>query len=589
MNEEKKEEKKSSDGLVKRILKSQGPKILFLVLMIVDILLIIMRSEEFTPERPTLESENIIGFESVHFQIGILSAFLIVLIIYFFTRLLFVDQSDEFGITTVKSKRALLLLFLIIIFLLQVVILLDVALVNIYILQSLVSLIWMINDIFQIDPSLTSTDYLMYTHIRNNVFAILFALLMVFPLIMSVQIIYRIVKQRVTEENIQEVNEETDDKYYKLIFKYFIGLVIGLGVLMILYMTYLDTANLLPITMIMATIIVISIVLFTIMFIIVEIVSKILKVTSLPNRLVYPTLFLFYILPVLAWSAFDILTVISDGDLSKTIYASHELTDDVRNSTLQLYATTFLYNMTDIVRIIELDFVIVIGIGAVIIGFAEGFSVLSIGKALIKGKRVLRSGQVASTSTSSASAIRLTRLVFLTAWISMVWDKLGEIVNQILAPIDIHIDIDLRISNVFDWVYEIYSTQSNEFLASFALFLLPAVIIINSSLKFFSISLIAEKTKDNAGLFFLLTSSTFILIITQIYSDIVSIEIFESTFLTLLPLSSLSGSDMLLFAVNTFTNLEALSFYAGLFFVLLVAIPKSVFSKKKDDEVEKTQ
>ncbi|MHA2032395.1 MAG: hypothetical protein ACW99Q_23725, partial [Candidatus Kariarchaeaceae archaeon] len=144
----------SKEGIFKRIWNSQGTKIIVFLSVLLILVLIMLVSEDITPSRPTLDADEIIKFDSTHQLLFGLSSALLLILLISFTRLIFFDQREEFGITSYRSWRALWFLLLIISFLISVFILLDVALINIYLNLPLVSGIWKLNKEFDLSSEI---------------------------------------------------------------------------------------------------------------------------------------------------------------------------------------------------------------------------------------------------------------------------------------------------------------------------------------------------------------------------------------------------------------------------------------------------
>ncbi|MHA2170432.1 MAG: hypothetical protein ACXAB7_11115 [Candidatus Kariarchaeaceae archaeon] len=572
----------SKEGIFKRIWNSQGTKIIVFLSVLLILVLIMLVSEDITPSRPTLDADEIIKFDSTHQLLFGLSSALLLILLISFTRLIFFDQREEFGITSYRSWRALWFLLLIISFLISVFILLDVALINIYLNLPLVSGIWKLNKEFDLSSEIpTEVDFLAYTNIRGKLFAICFGFIMIFPVLMFLIILTRVGRGRILRR------DAFDRQFYYSFFKTGVTIILSLASLFIAYITYLEPSSFLDIVAIVAFLSVLAIVLFALFLILLELVRSVFHLTSINLLVVFPLAFLFYILPVIAWSAWDILVVVTDGDLSSTIYDRFPDEPINEDNLPKLYFNTLILNVQSIDRILELDFVIIIGIASLIIGFAEGYSLLSIGRAFIKGKAVLRTGRYATRSASSG-VVRASRFVMLFAWFGMLWDKALELMGFLFEEFNLPFEFALDTPHLFDIAYGVsYDILAeNSILLPFAILILPALIIINSSFKFLSVSLVVDKTKHDTQIFFLLISSTFVLIVTKIFVDISSISIFEEEYIDVLPFKSLTSSSFLAFAINAFSILEAVAFYAGVLFVIFIGIPLAILGKEKDKSGE---
>ena len=74
---------------------------------------IILESAKITPNRPTLEAPDVLGLSSEYLVLVFLTIILFWMLVIFFGRTLFNDQHDEFGVSTVKSRRGIFLLTMI--------------------------------------------------------------------------------------------------------------------------------------------------------------------------------------------------------------------------------------------------------------------------------------------------------------------------------------------------------------------------------------------------------------------------------------------------------------------------------------------
>ena len=100
------EEKPRKSNFLVRLVKSQGMKFLVLTFIITDLMAIMLLSEEITPNRPTMDALDVILFETNHLILFGLSSILLTFLFIIFTRMIFVDQREDFGITSYKSWRA---------------------------------------------------------------------------------------------------------------------------------------------------------------------------------------------------------------------------------------------------------------------------------------------------------------------------------------------------------------------------------------------------------------------------------------------------------------------------------------------------
>jgi hypothetical protein len=104
--------------------------------------------------------------------------------------------------------------------------------------------------------------------------------------------------------------------------------------------------------------------------------------------------------------------------------------------------------------------------------------------------------------------------------------------------------------------------------------LLPIYFILSGGFKFLSVTIITPRIKGSLSVFFLLISTSFVLIISTILGDIYRIPVLE-------PEAPLRGLESILSsAVLAFQYVEALAFYLGFLFGFFWAIRQILFRKK---------
>lgn len=561
------------EKMLYRIIKSQGPKLLFFLAVILILLAIIAFSRRLNPNPDDPNTSNVIGFDAIHIYIMAFGTVFIIALLWFFTKIIFVDNKREFGIDSYKSIRGFWTFVLTADFLIAVYLLLDVALVNTYLSLPLTEAIWYINKYYT-DAQLlaTSTDLLAYANIRNNLFASLYILLLVFPMTMSLALLSRYGRKKMMD--VKKANYQL----YSSLIKFFAILT---GVVAMFVFAYVitqtdESAGLLFIVIVILYGLINAT--FVISIILIEIFRRLFHFLGANVMMVLPIILLFYVLPITVWSAWDAMIIFSNGDVSSTIYAGNTIPE---LTNIALVWQILRLNSTAYLRILELDFALTIGVSALIIGFAEGYSIFSIVKAFLKGRAVTRSGSYVSKSPSSA-VIRITRSFFLFAWFSLLWDKAVEIMQFLAAKFYLPLNFSFDLPKLFDFAYAIsldFITK-NDFFLAIAILIIPSMIIINSSFKFLSVSLVLENINEDDQVYILLISSTFVLIVTKIFSDIAAIDSFQNTFKQLLPLQSIASTPYLAFAIHVFNNLEAVAFYAGVLYVIYMMLRQKRASKK---------
>jgi hypothetical protein len=128
-----------------------------------------------------------------------------------------------------------------------------------------------------------------------------------------------------------------------------------------------------------------------------------------------------------------------------------------------------------------------------------------------------------------------------------------------------------------------YLEQFIPFLQYIPILIIPLYFILAGAFKFLSVTLITPRVKDRISVFFLLISTAFVLIITNILGDLYEIQD-APDFIGLqdAPLRSyFLVTDILSSIVGWFEYIEAIAFYCGLIFGLLWVITR-IYRNRKD-------
>ena len=204
--EEKPSEKKGTTRIPwKEFLRSQFGKLVGTIFILALMVWIINLSAEITPDRKEVYPQDIISRDGfVYIQLMAISSIVFALVIIFFSKLVFFDHKEDFGIESYKSIKSILFLLLTITFISLVFVLLDVALINIYLQSFPVYFIWTLRSEFNFDyPFIDSiplgTDRIAYAEIRGYLFLILFAFMLSFPLAMTIVILTRFGRNQLQE------------------------------------------------------------------------------------------------------------------------------------------------------------------------------------------------------------------------------------------------------------------------------------------------------------------------------------------------------------------------------------------------------
>ncbi len=610
---EKKEvedEKKSFLTKIKRIpwrefIRNQFKKLVGFLIMLIMMLIIISLSNDVSGGSDEINPDNIISSSSNNDLLLIfLSSSLFLIVLAFFTKVVFIDHKFEFGIENWKSQRAFWFFLLTISFILLVYILLDIALVNVYLITGPALVMWSLESAVgsSIPFSIpVDTDRLAYSEIRGLYFTAMYVFILLFPLVMFMVILSRYGRNKISERREQPKTPYTLKRFIKFI------LVIPLELILLSIFAAVNSSSLPPI---------ISIVIIFSMLVVgfwwllqlLTLIFRVLKFTAFITYsnilIIVPIIFLFYLLPAILWGSWDLIYILRTGGLDNTIYntdfASTESmridpnTEDIGGLGWQdfliFYLQTIYYNLGSLIRIVELDFVIIVGLSAVVIGFAEGYSIVAIFRSLSRGVSIARSGRIASQSAPRMIVIT-SRLIYILAWLALLWDKF--LVLWEISIEELNFDLPfIDVPRVFVPVYDLSINIEGlgGIFIPLAILLVPFYFIITSSFKFLSVSLVAEKTKHDAQIFFLLISSAFILIISKILADITALPDFEKTISEggqkdFLPLSGETTENILPFAAKLFEFSEAIGFYAGVVFSIFLLL-KTWFNKIRGVHVE---
>lgn len=585
-------------------------KVVMAVIILTLFLLIVYYSRQINPngdlERPT----NIIGvFDFNHIMAIILSSMLFLFVLGAFIKTLFMDNKDVFGIDF-KTKKTVFLFLLVVSFISAVYVLLDVALKNIYMTLGPIDVIWAIDNVLHISlPTITaSTDRLAYAQIRTYYFFVFYVFMLLFPIAMFISLLTRYGRNKVFKKEEHHELQKHESHAAKAFALLISPLVL---VFLINMLSSPDMTG--PSFIIVATLIVIIVGWW--LFEIGKLIYKGLKVTaffSYANMIIFfPMVFLFYILPILFWTGWDFFMIYSmNGSTAKTIHT--ELGSPLANTVINLSALsvqdffgllvqTILVNAVAIVRIIQLDFVFVVAVSAIAIGFAEGYSIISIFSALIKGVSIARTGRIA-TKSAPKLIVMASRIIMLGAWCSFFWDRFIVLIGVLQNYFSIYFPfvLDIHLPRIFDYFKNIHISIDLSllgFVLPLSLLLIPLYYILMSSFKFLSVSLIVDKTKNDQQIYFLLISSAFVLITTNILQDITASIMFSSTIipppeLDYLPTSFATAQFLISFANKIFELVESLSFLVGLIVALVLLIKnitKKVHAKRIETEIKGRQ
>jgi len=590
-----------SDNEVRRIpwrefIRNQFRKIIGFAVLLTILAIIINLSSQISPDPKIANPQDIIDLTSrAHLYLIILSSLLFLLVLGVFTKVVLVDHREEFGVTNWKEPRMIITFLLTTSFISLVYILLDVSLINIYLMTLPTWVVWIGRSIH---PALEAiipetTDRVAYSAIRGELFIALLTFLFIFPVFMFISIFTRLGRNTIKKRREQE-------KKFPMT-KLLAGLIISGILTIVIYIlsTQIDNEVVSAVLFFVVLGFGLSDVIF-VLLIIFNLIRFTVFLTYSNFLLIFPFIFMFYLLPGALWGLWDLIYILTnDGITSNTIYhllpqASYGMDPTTLDITalapvdiFRFYLQTVLLNLRPIaiLRIIELDFIIIIGLSAIVIGFAEGYSILAILRSIAKGVSIAKTGKVASESAPKIIVIT-SRLFYLGAWLTLIWDYLIVIAKSLSSSINISIPI-VEFPNVLQYVVELSDQIASlgKFLVVFTVLAVPFYFILTSSFKFLSVSLILERVREDKQLYYLLISSAFVLIVTNIFADIAALPQFIGREY-LLPLSGNTTKDLLPFVAKIFEILESFAFYAGVGATIVVSIQNAI--QGSEEEIQET-
>ena len=569
----------------RQFIRSQLQKIVGTIIILALMVRIIYLSRQINGDPDLINPDNIISKNgSDYVELMILSSVVYLLILGFFSKLVFFDHKEDFGIKSYKSLKSALFFLLTIAFISLVYALFDVALINIYLEALPVYLVWILRNELHlnlpfVDRIPQGIDRQSYADIRGGMFLGLFVFTLLFPLAMSIAIFTRYGRRQ-----LQERRQKPRAKYG---FKDWLKFILVLPLEFVLLTLFFVINNFNP-EIPFHLVIVFFIIIIGIWWII-QVIILILRGIKTLSFLMYsnaamilPIILVFYVLPGLLWATWDLFSlIINHGDVSNTIYSivpqsmfsgnstlnpmdsGFDITTLSTQNLLQLYWQTLLLNLGNFFRILELDFVLVIGVASAVIGFAEGYSLFAIFRSIFEGVSIARTGRVAEQSSPKIIVIS-TQFLMLGAWAGLLWDKFIVIYSTLTVDLNLPLP-DLGIKRFFEHLfgYAVNIENLGGIFVAISILIVPLYFIITSSFKFLSVSLVADKIKDDTQVFFFLTSSAFTLIAAQILADIAAIPSFQNENKSFLPLQSTATSEFLPFISKIFEQLEAFGFYLG--------------------------
>ncbi|MFQ5979588.1 MAG: hypothetical protein ACE5OZ_15780 [Candidatus Heimdallarchaeota archaeon] len=555
--------------------------LLFIVLL--SLIAIIILSKELVPDSEEVNPDDIIGYETnTHLMLVLLSILAFWLILIVFSRILFSNRGKEFGIEEWSPVRKASFFIITLIFVSSVYMLFDVAVINSFLLMGSNTIIWSVkNDYFPDITILTeitsNTDRLSYAQIRAITFTLFYITLLIFPVTMFLVILTRMGRARLLSPKMGKMKYAILKKVFRKAFKYVT--IVGVILIPVFVIILALPANAI---LFLAFLLLMGLAAIGIIFGVIYSVFKMFDVAKwmlMSNLLILaPIVFVFVVFPVFTWTLWDMYLILDTGTLNDTIYTLQDvsfLTADTPSDydlekmdlgeQIAFFGNTFYFNLFAWQRILMMDFVIIVGLAALIIGVAEGYSIVAILSTMVK-----RPSHVVQDSPPQM-VVLTTRLVLLSAWLLLVWDNFLTIWQELLPRFNISVP-DIDAPGVFDVIQELAANIMDvDVLIPLALLIIPIYFIGSSALKFFSVTLVSERIKKDANLIFLLTSSAYVLIVTAIFGDIAAMPEFTTgAHKPYLPLSDTPILVLLPDIIDLIEMILAVSFYLGVIIALLV-------------------
>ncbi|UCE14854.1 MAG: hypothetical protein JSV04_06640, partial [Candidatus Heimdallarchaeota archaeon] len=297
-------------------------------------------------------------------------------------------------------------------------------------------------------------------------------------------------------------------------------------------------------------------------------------ITSVNLLLIIPLILVLYLVPVILWASWDVFV-----NPSTAVRMSF--------NNLPLLWNSILINAFDFLRILQLDFVIITIIATFVVGFAEGFAIIAIFSAIGRGAEVARTGEVLTRSPPRVIVIS-KYLIMFSVWIGLSWNSFLGIWNMLIERLQINLP-PINVPSVFYLIYDRIIIPLTEILVEISpllqhvpLLIIPLFFIVSGAFKFLSVTLITPRVKEYLSIFFLLISTAFVLIITNIMGDIYLIQRApDYTGVQDAPLMGLEN--ILTAAVEVFQYVEGIAFYAGFIFGIGWVI-RAIFRARKSRE-----
>ena len=509
-----------------------------------------------------------------------LTLFLYITVLWAFTKIVALESVQGFNPANSLNylqKNSVWYLLLVLLFVTAVYILLDASLreeYHIYLFKGPIIIFHIFDTELQLNiSSIIGTGSNYYYSIRNDIFTILYVILFLVPLLLFFIILTRLGRKRYTRLQ-RTPSQEDESKRANIIIKNMIFLIIPIiGIFLFEILSTISMPKVVQFAILVAFLAIIPWWLFHLLRIISHGLRFVVHLAYSNVLWILPLVGFFYVLPVMIWTIWDVITSYS------TITSI--------NNLIMIILSSIYYNATNINRIFQAIFILVIGGATIAIGIAEGYSIIAIYRALRSGYIFTKTGSLAQQSPPVIAVIT-TRILVLAGWISLSMDSLRNIWGILQFqlhlqlpnfPIPPMLGIILELINLLYRLAPVIGilAQLANFLLPLTILLVPLFFIINSMFKFLSVTLITSKIHYKQ-LYMLLLSAAFILIITEIIADITElVNLGTYGINSNYPLNTLAEGGFLIWASNVFKNLEATFFYVGLLIALITLAKDLVY------------
>jgi hypothetical protein len=516
-----------------------------------------------------------------------LSSLCFILVLIGFSKIILFDMASEFGLRDEETEKMIynarffLFAALALSFCSSIYLLLDVFLQDTYLeLLPVLLMEWVLISSEADIPGLTNLGRgrEFYQTARNIYFAFFFLVIVTFSVLVFLTILTSLGRRRVTsrfrKEEVED-EEEENRRLFKILTWFAIPFICSF------LFNMLDTSTG-PIIGFLILILVLWWIyqLLKFIFLVIWRGFKITAfITSVNALLIIPLILVLYLAPIVLWTIWYIIEKLQNATISLEI-----------TQMIQAAVSGFQLYYTDFLRILQLDYVFITIIATFIVGFAEGFALIAIFTAISRGAEVARSGKIIAKSPPKVAVIT-KYLAMLTVWLGISWDSFREVWNMLIDEFNIAlppIDIPSFFFTIYDRIIMPMSDYLEEFIPTFQyipLLIIPLYFILAGAFKFLSVTIITPQMKDRLSIFFLLVSTAFVLIITNILGDIHEIQnapgFVEGGGIQDAPLRSyFIVTDILSEIVGWFDYIEAIAFYCGLLFGIVWVFYKFIQSRR---------